>query len=409
MKTFSDADTASSDCSTNEGTEVMMSEPCSGVPAPPPSDPLDFRRLYGLANGRRPGSARSLSSCTTTWSTSTDPASNTTRAKREKRKQRKRFRSFASLLMKFLERKDPTIFGLAQEVIRDCEERKNRGEAGFESVTDSLKEPLREVVGNVYWNAARRHQKRHSARSVCEPSVHQDQAPTFTSAEMSLLQHHWQYSDDTSCDDNSSAMSRNSNWMHLTTKSPQNPAQETELRRERFIMLLKLLLRYLKETDVVLFQKTQDCIEATLSSSQVDGTPESFDACSRRIRKDVKRLVGSRLWRSAENTLAKIIQQQDADEGMESLWNQPLHFDMPIHASDPSVLELSEASSAEFQQLFVNNCQVNPSKRSHKGDETSCGAEATAAASAAQVCSVAFLQSDITGFDRKRRRLHVSQ
>jgi hypothetical protein len=61
---------------------------------------------------------------------------------------------FTRVLMKYLEQKDPAMHAKAKLIIKDCAERNKRQERGYESVTASMRERLKELVGEQYWKRA---------------------------------------------------------------------------------------------------------------------------------------------------------------------------------------------------------------------------------------------------------------
>jgi len=70
--------------------------------------------------------------------------------KREKEK----FLMFTRVLIKYLEQKDKEMHARAKSIIKDCAERNKRKEPGYESVTNSMKKRLRQLVGDTYWKKA---------------------------------------------------------------------------------------------------------------------------------------------------------------------------------------------------------------------------------------------------------------
>jgi hypothetical protein len=61
---------------------------------------------------------------------------------------------FTRVLIKYLEQKDPKMHQQAKMIIKDCAERNKRQEPGYESVTASMKERLKKLVGEQYWKRA---------------------------------------------------------------------------------------------------------------------------------------------------------------------------------------------------------------------------------------------------------------
>lgn len=397
-------------------------------------DPMDFRQLYSFSKVNPSGSSRSLSSCTTNWSTSTDPTSNTTQAKREQKHQKKRFRSFAKLLMRFLERKDPRVFDEAQAVIRDCEQRKIRGEVGYESVTDSLKAPLREVVGNTYWREARRHEKRgNQRRRPCdplEPLLQTENIPTLSQAEAYLLESHLRTCPDISqtqpCHQ-SSGDDDVSCW--LSTRIPRGRIEETEIRRERFIMLLRIIIRYLSETDEALFRNTERAIKKCLS--EFDYRKGTFEGCVQSIQSTVKTLVGVSLWRRAESLLGRIIRKQVDDETLDAILDEESDFELDVTETriDPISDPLFDNVMGDYEDQIQLSTPIPPTDLYNASTSSSsnlnaplskriliqgeCSQQETAQVGdtppISKLCPVEHLTPMSLGLTRKRRKLLASQ
>ena len=381
--------------------------------------PTDFRELYSFSKRNGSGSSRSISSRTTNRSSATCPASNTAHAKEEKKHQKRKFRTFANWLMRFLERKDPRVFGEAQEVIRDCEQRKKRGEAGYESVTDSLKEPLREVVGKNYWREARFHLDSilfgdHSHDQIQASSSDSDHenasVPSFSCSESTPRANR---SPHRRCPPRQIEVSP------FSITNAWNVGEEKKIRRERFYMLLRVLMKYLETKDHKLFLKAKaainDCVERS------DKPEDGFKVLSSQITRSVKRIVGDSNWRRAESYLAKTILQQaitdessaDAKSRMEEelmMMHQPLPLDFIDEPLPPeeTVHALSQRMGEdEEQEFFVNVCDIFTSSAKRTIEEQTT----ILTSSASKFClkgTDAEIETEPTIFDRKRRRLQAS-
>lgn len=70
------------------------------------------------------------------------------------RKKKEQFLMFTRVLIKYLEQKDKNLHAQAKAIIKDCAEKNKRQEPGYESVTESMKRRLRELVGETYWKKA---------------------------------------------------------------------------------------------------------------------------------------------------------------------------------------------------------------------------------------------------------------
>jgi len=73
---------------------------------------------------------------------------------RDIKKQKEKFLMFTRVLIKYLEQKDKRMHQQAKIIIKDCAERNKRQEPGYESVTESMKRRLKELVGDHYWKKA---------------------------------------------------------------------------------------------------------------------------------------------------------------------------------------------------------------------------------------------------------------
>jgi len=82
------------------------------------------------------------------------------------------------VLMKYLEQNDASMHSLAKTVIKDCAERNKAGDAAYASLTYSMRNRLRQTVGEVYWKKAEEHLCRLLKEKSEEPGVRSDPAGT---------------------------------------------------------------------------------------------------------------------------------------------------------------------------------------------------------------------------------------
>jgi len=283
----------------------------------------DFQDMHSThSKFRRRGSARSLTSFTTDFSTATEPASNTSRNHAEKKYQKRRFMIFTKLLMKFLERKDPTVFGEARAVIQDCEQKKRRGEVG--SVTESVRHPLKQVVGCNYWKQARNYLRKatNPVEQELEPLSPTEEPPEFSQMDLDFLEQ--------------SLLVVEPSSSPLSTQSRSSLAEEKKLRKQRFWMLIHVLMKYLESKDSSLYLRAKTTIEDCVKRN--GNKEEGFQSLSGCVQTSIKQVVGMTYWRKAEAYLARIlIQRADEDaanehilDNLELLPQSPLHFDEPI-------------------------------------------------------------------------------
>merc|ERR1719471_1049442 len=95
----------------------------------------------------------SVSSADTLGSTDTTQASNTTKRQSEKEREKKKFYQFVKILLRILEEKDEDQLQKARAIISACERRKRLGK--IESITESVRCPLKNAVGLQFWEEAR--------------------------------------------------------------------------------------------------------------------------------------------------------------------------------------------------------------------------------------------------------------
>jgi hypothetical protein len=100
----------------------------------------------GLSTGG--GTAMTASTSTTAGGT------NSTIDGQRERKKKEQFLMFTRVLIKYLEQKDKDLHTQAKAIIKDCAEKNKLQTPGYESVTESMKRRLRELVGETYWKKA---------------------------------------------------------------------------------------------------------------------------------------------------------------------------------------------------------------------------------------------------------------
>jgi hypothetical protein len=265
---------------------------------------VDFRELYAQGS-RETRSNRSISSFTTEWSNATDPVSNATESRVEKKKQKRRFLVFTKILMKFLERRDPSVHSKAQHVIRDCDEKKKLQHPGYESLTESVRTPLKEVVGPSYWKQARGYLKKAVAQlppEEIEPLPPSEDPPTFSPSDLAYLEQSFLTPEQAEARDTSLP----------TVHSPFDQEQaEKKLRRQRFWMLIRVLMRYLEQKDHGMYIKAKETIQDCVKRNR--RREHGYRSLTKEIRVSLKEVVGDDYWRRAEAYLGHILAEK-ADE-----------------------------------------------------------------------------------------------
>jgi hypothetical protein len=262
-----------------------MEDECSISTAPP----LDLHKIYSSDRVLRGNKARSMSSFTTEWSTTTIPISNTT-AKREATKQQKRrFLVFTKILMRLLEKRDPSVYHNAQVVIHDCEQKKKRGEA--DSVLECMRAPLKDVVGPEYWHEARAYSKDvlYTKKEPPHDATH-DELLAFDMANLTFLSSF------------SSPVSASSNRSRTTV--------EEKIRKKRRWMIICVFMKYLMRKDTLLYLKAKDLVSECVRLHR--SGDEAYRSLSGSIQCCLKREIGTSYWQMAESIVAQFLLSDNA-------------------------------------------------------------------------------------------------
>jgi hypothetical protein len=103
----------------------------------------------------------------------------------EKRIRRERFYLLLRVLMKYLENSNPPLYSMAREAINDCVTRHDNHEEGYESLCDSIKRSVKQVVGDTNWRKAEAYLSReimHQAQreALNEPSRRDEEHAPLT-------------------------------------------------------------------------------------------------------------------------------------------------------------------------------------------------------------------------------------
>mmetsp|Transcript_24569 Transcript_24569/g.43107 ORF Transcript_24569/g.43107 Transcript_24569/m.43107 type:complete len:359 (+) Transcript_24569:334-1410(+) len=263
---------------------------------------LDLRKIYASTQAPKARSKSwSVSSFTTERSTaSTTRTSNTTQSHTNKKQQKRRFLLFTKILMKLLERKDPVVYNDAQAVIHDCEQKKRNGET--DSVLESMRSPLKDVVGPEYWNEARSYSMKviHSHSSTTRQTLgisaeqkQHHQPILFNQEEISMLQH--------GLHNTSSPVAATS------TSKPKHSAgtREDGIRKKRLWMVICVFMKYLMRIDGELYVKAKGLVSDCVSRHRRGET--GYHSLSGSIQSTLKKEIGMFHWRRAENYVAKVL------------------------------------------------------------------------------------------------------
>lgn len=318
----------------------------------------------GVGHGRDSGSVCS-STTDQSCSDATFHVSNTKISKQQrKRKKKRRFQTFAKWLMRFLEHTDIQIFRAAQEVIRnydDDKKRKSRGDsaAGYhESITEDLNVALRAVVGEVYWNEARRLLYRHTNDAATTRSSSR-RGPIRRRGDDSAVipRHRRQLSSKSEVSSSGGSSSSGSEtgilpayhhprriefrgpphstsmiysepleWSPLTITSNWDSHTENDIRRERLFMILRVVMKDLETRDEAMYRHARLVIDECIAQNKAQDLGCTHLCES--VKGSIKSIVGERQWRKAESYLFKVInehnrpqwQQQQRDVSLNTDW-----------------------------------------------------------------------------------------
>ena len=252
--------------------------------------------------------------------------------------------------MKFLERRDPEVYNRARQVIRECDERKKQQEPGFESITESIRTPLKQLVGPAYWKQVRSYLKkkivdpRPVSEEEWEPLSPSEEPPTFTASDLVLLEQ------SLNPEQHSGLAARHA---------------EKQLRRERFWMLIGLLMKNLEQKDPEMYFKAKMTIKECVKRFKT--REPAYRSLTGSVRVAVKEIVGPVHWRRAEHRLANALARDEDFECVkgqnEEEW-QCYHSDLCRLESETS--DIAHCNKVSFDLLEVNPLdQAAPNKDTH--------------------------------------------
>jgi hypothetical protein len=92
-------------------------------------------------------------------------------------------------------------------------------------------------------------------------------------------------------------------------------AEERKLRKERFWMLVRVLMRYVEKKDIILFKKARATLE-NCAHRNVRKEPR-FTNLIESVQRELKHTVGTRYWRRAEHHVAKHLLKQASEKALE--------------------------------------------------------------------------------------------
>ena len=210
-------------------------------------------------------------------------------------------------------KKNPAVSKSAREVIRECEEKKKRGDTGFESLSESIRAPLKEVVGSPYWKEAKGYLKDDAydgeadveADYPCDEEDEQVEPISLTETPLEITE------DDLNLLKNFLGNGHQNQNIPSTCLMHNPPVQvnpikkEKKLRQKRFWMLIRVLMKYLKQEDPSLYIKARLSIQTCVERQKIQD--RNYRNLMENVQKDLKRLVGIRHWRKAESYLSRIL------------------------------------------------------------------------------------------------------
>ncbi|CAJ1946414.1 unnamed protein product [Cylindrotheca closterium] len=308
----------------------------------------DFHRMVLHANEQRRqnhgwSSTRSVSSCNTddAGSTSTEHMSNTCGARERRQKEKRRFLSFTKVLMKFLEKKNPTVCKNARNVIRKYKKKSKNEEGGqhnycgeesvSESMCESIKVPLKQTVGSAYWKQAKEEQRKNNILRKNDDDDYTDFEPLSLDSSSSdcLCENqtaealsHFASSNrgdnimtSTTSHKRASSYRRSSSSSCHHSKENHLVTEERKLRKQRFWMLVRVLMRYVEKKDVILYKKARATLE-NCATRNVRKEPR-FVNLIESVQRELKHTVGTRYWRRAEHHVAKHILKKASEQAWE--------------------------------------------------------------------------------------------
>ncbi|KAL3939895.1 MAG: hypothetical protein SGBAC_005469 [Bacillariaceae sp.] len=204
-----------------------------------------------------------------------------------RKRRKKRFWMIVKVLMRYLEKKDSYLYGKARNTLGDCAKRHVMNDEQCINLIDSVQRELKRIVGTVYWDRAERHVAKH-----------------------------------------------------LLTNPKENPQiEEKKLQKQRFWMLVKVLMRYLENKDSELYKKARatlkDCEKRNVKKE------ERFTNLVECVQRELTKVVGMRYWERAERHVAKHLTAKAEEAAIakeESSCGSPMELHVK-HRVDPSALK----------------------------------------------------------------------
>jgi len=246
-----------------------------------------------------PGIAQngSMTSFTTQWSTATKQTSNTRKRHTEEKNKKRRFHHFVEILMGIVKEKDEGRFLNAKAIICDCEQQKKRGE--IESLSESLRCPLKDAVGSQFWGEARERlsqaslsskTKRSSIGAIIEMGIYSSDTPSIARQKKE-------------------AHSRSPSMVESKPPAKNNVTKtNTKMKtgKKRLWMVIRVFMQYLQSKDCQLYRKAHilvnECVRrhGRIRQLRCNSLSGSIQVC-------LKKEFGLEHWRRAENFIAETL------------------------------------------------------------------------------------------------------
>lgn len=252
--------------------------------------------------GSRPGINRnaSMNSATSQWSTATTQASNTSKRRSEMNYRKQKFHHFVKILMGIVKEKDEQRFQTAKAVICDCEEQKRRGE--IESLSESLRCPLKDAVGPRFWSEARKHQSHELSNSKTKRSSSScvtTEADVPAPDAIPLIQNEEGFSQSSSMEESKTCCEYND-----TTATMIN---EINTRKKRLWMIIRVFMQSLRRRHYELYRKAHALVNECVREHGKVRHLTHCNSLSGRIQDCLKKEFGLEHWKRAEHFVAKIL------------------------------------------------------------------------------------------------------
>jgi hypothetical protein len=272
--------------------------------------------------------------------------SNTTENKQVKKQQKRRFFLFTKILMRFLERRDPAVFNDARAVIHDCELKKKKGET--ESVVESIRSPLKVVVGPEYWKEARSYsqqvlqsQQQSIHRRPLSPSFDHVYSLPPVSPPGGLYPGHHSHSP--------------VSVVLLRTKKKHVTSKEEKIRKKRLWMIICVLMKYLMRKDNELYLQAKNLVRECVHRHR--NGEEGYTSLSGSIQTSLKNQIGHVIWKRAESCIAKFLLNNN-NNGEER--NPTLEEIEPALWTSDDSLWPSRKRPADQETVFLNSNTKRP-------------------------------------------------